>query len=45
MCSLEVHAPNVRHVRPSQLSWTVLNYPGTFGVNVFLGDMHCAEDS
>jgi hypothetical protein len=24
----EVHAPNVRHVRPSQLSWTVLNYPG-----------------
>jgi hypothetical protein len=37
MCSL-VHAPNVRHVRPSptildcpQLSWP------TFGVNVFLG--------
>jgi hypothetical protein len=27
MCSLVVHAPNVRHVRPS-LSWTVLNYPG-----------------
>jgi hypothetical protein len=29
------YAPNVRHVRPPQLSWTVL-WP-TFGVNVFLG--------
>jgi hypothetical protein len=39
---LGVHAPNVRHVRPSP-TWTVLNYPGpTFGVNVFLGGT-CTE--
>jgi hypothetical protein len=43
MCPWVVHAPNVRHVRPSQLSWTVLqlSWP-TFGVNVFL-DGTCTE--